>query len=108
MATRTASFVLPELGDEAAEIGLGYGLLPGCQPCWISSAQEFGKGPYVLDGLPELRGSNAECFGEDTILPQQRSRIAGQPSGDATRRGDPGRRRTSKQEPRLFLRELRN
>jgi NYN domain len=90
------SLVLPEPGDEAAEIGRGCGLKPRRQSCRISLAEEIGEGPHILDGLPELRGSDAECVGEGTILRQQRRRIAGQPSGDAPCRGDSSGRRSDR------------
>lgn len=90
------SLVLPEPGDEATEIGLACGLKPRRQSCRISSAQEFGEGPHILDGLPELRCSDAECFGEGAILRQQRRRIAGQPLGDAPCRGDSSGRRSDR------------
>jgi hypothetical protein len=84
--------VLPEPGDEAAEIGRGCSFQPRRQPGGIVLAQEVGEGASILGGLLQLRRGAAERFGEGAILPLQGGRVGGGPTGDAARRGDPSGR----------------
>ena len=85
--------VLPEPGDETAEIGPGCSFQPLRQSSGIVLAQKSGEDAYVFGGLPQLRRGAAERFGEGAILPRQCGWVAGEPPGDAARRGDPGARR---------------
>lgn len=62
-------FVLPEPGDEAAEIGCGCSLQPWRQSGGISLPLEVGEGAYILGGLLQLRRGDADRVGEGAILP---------------------------------------
>lgn len=55
--------VLPEPGDEAAEICRGCSFQPGRQSGGIVLAQEVGEGAYILGGLLRLRRGAAERIG---------------------------------------------